>query len=130
MLTSKFTLTYLSLDLIKQKVYYLLMDIFFALSIPTRRNIIEILANKGQLSVADISKRFSITPAAISQHLKVLKEAKIVLMKKKAQQRLYKINPNSMIELETWAKKMRGNWEVRFSALDKLLETEKQKLKH
>ena len=69
------------------------MDIFFALAEPTRRTIVEMLARNGPLSVTDISARFPISSPAISQHLKVLREAQVVLVEKRAQQRIYLLNP-------------------------------------
>jgi DNA-binding transcriptional ArsR family regulator len=46
------------------------MDVFEALAAPTRRQIIEMLASKGELSATDIYRRFDASPPAISQHLK------------------------------------------------------------
>ncbi len=103
------------------------MDVFNALADPTRRNIIEMLASRGQLSASDISDKFKTSPPAISQHLKVLREAKLIDMEKRAQQRIYQINPEAMTQLEEWAKKMASEWQARFSALDKVLELEKKK---
>ena len=51
------------------------MDVFSALAEPNRRRIMEMLASKGQLSASDISQRFAVSPPAISQHLKVLRDA-------------------------------------------------------
>jgi DNA-binding transcriptional ArsR family regulator len=104
------------------------MDIFTALSDPTRRNIIELLAMKGELSSTDISDKFRISAPAISQHLKVLKEANLVQMEKRAQQRIYQINPKAITELEKWVKNLTKLWEDRFSRLDEILEIEKKKL--
>jgi DNA-binding transcriptional ArsR family regulator len=104
------------------------MDIFIALAEPTRRNIIEILAINGQMSAKQIYNKFPVSASAISQHLKVLKEAKLVIMQKLAQKRLYQINTEKIIELEDWAKKMKELWNQRFDALEKLLEEEKKKL--
>ena len=103
-------------------------DTFSALADPTRRSIIQLLANSGQLSATDISDNFSVTPPAISQHLKVLREAELVVAQKSGQQRLYQINPNAMQELEEWCKKTRECWVQRFDALDSLLNVEKSKL--
>jgi DNA-binding transcriptional ArsR family regulator len=105
------------------------MDIFSALAEPRRRSIIELLATSGQLSATDISNKFKVTPPAISQHLKVLREANLVKMEKRAQKRLYKINPDKMHELEEWLKKLTKLWDERFLALDKILEREKKKFK-
>lgn len=103
------------------------MDIFQALSDKSRRNIIELLAKKGQLTSTDISNQFHISAPAISQHLKVLKEANLVQMEKRAQQRLYKINPSAMEEIQKWIKKLTELWDDRFLALDKILEQQKKK---
>jgi len=82
------------------------MDMFYALAEPNRRNIIEILARQGELSASSIADRFHITPAAVSQHLKVLREAKLIRMEKRAQRRIYTLNPNAIKELERWAVQM------------------------
>ena len=50
-------------------------------------------------------------------------------MEKRKQQRIYQINPQAMAEVEGWARKMTERWQARYSALDEILETEKQKLK-
>ena len=104
------------------------MDKFSALADPTRRLILEMLARNGQLSATEISDNFQITPSAISQHLKVLREANLVRMEKQAQQRLYQINPQAVVELEQWTKKLTQLWNERFEALDQLLEAEKKKI--
>lgn len=101
------------------------MDIFNALAEPTRRNIIEMLATSGQLSASDISDKFKVSSSAISQHLKVLREANLVQMEKRAQQRLYQINPSVINEFEEWAKKMTKLWNQRFDRLDRVLQVEK-----
>lgn len=103
------------------------MDLFSALSDPTRRKIIETLARNGQLPATEISVQFSISPQAISQHLKVLRTANLVRVEKRAQQRIYRINPEAMLELEEWARQLRQLWSQRFDALDQLIEEEKRK---
>lgn len=85
------------------------------------------LASKGELSATDICENFDVSPPAISQHLKVLREAKLVQVKKQAQQRIYQINPDAMLELEGWAKQMTELWNRRFDALDEVLMEEKRK---
>ena len=109
-------------------VYNIAMDMFVALSDPTRRTILEVLASRGELSATDIYEQFSVSPQAISQHLKVLREAKLVVMVKRAQKHLYRLNPQTLSQFETWVQQTRRRWEERFEALDKVLEAEKQKL--
>jgi DNA-binding transcriptional ArsR family regulator len=87
----------------------------------------EILARSGQLPASDIYEQFEMTPQAVSQHLKVLREAKLVRVEKQAQQRIYRINPEAMLELEEWARQLRRLWNDRFDAFEKVLEEEKRK---
>ncbi len=103
-------------------------QLFYALAEPTRRNIIELLASNGELSATDICDNFAVSPPAISQHLKVLREANFVRVEKRAQQRIYHINPDAMSEIEGWVQKMTKRYNARFDALDKILEAEKKKL--
>src|SRR5579859_6828086 len=109
-------------------IYYMGMDMFAALSDPTRRAILEILASRGELPATGIYEHFSVSPQAISQHLKVLREAKLVVMEKRAQQHLYSLNPHALSQFEAWVRQTRQRWEERFDALDQVLEAEKQKL--
>ena len=87
----------------------------------------ELLASSGQLTATEISGKFEMTPPAISQHLKILREANLVQMEKHAQQRIYRINPDAMLELEGWAKQLTDLWSQRLDALDELLQAEKKK---
>jgi DNA-binding transcriptional ArsR family regulator len=103
------------------------MDMFVALADPTRRNILELLASSGELPATAIYQNFSMSPPAVSQHLKVLRETHLVEMEKHAQQHVYRLNPETLSEFETWVKRMQQRWEERFSALDIVLEREKKK---
>ena len=109
----------LSIDLIKLLVYNRVMDIFTALVEPTIRTIVEMLARSGPLSATEISEQFPVSPPAISQHLKVLREANVVHREKRAQQRLYRLNPDALFELEGWARYMTHLWNQRFDALER-----------
>jgi DNA-binding transcriptional ArsR family regulator len=104
------------------------MDIFSALADSTRRSILAMLARNGPLSATEISAHFPVSPPAISQHLKVLKEAKLVQMEKRAQQRMYQINPDALFEPETWSKHITQLWNQRFDALERVLEGEKKNI--
>jgi DNA-binding transcriptional ArsR family regulator len=103
------------------------MDMFVALADPTRRNILELLANTGELSATAIYEHFPVSPQAVSQHLKVLREAHLVEMEKRAQKRLYRLNPQTLSQFEAWVQQMQRRWEERFAALDTVLESEKKK---
>jgi DNA-binding transcriptional ArsR family regulator len=101
------------------------MDKFTAISEPTRRGILEILAREGKLSATEIGTRFPISAPAISQHLKILREAGLVRVERSAQKRLYEIEPGAVDEVGDWAARMVGLWNERFDAIDALLTTQK-----
>lgn len=103
-----------SLDLIKKMLYNYYMDMFVALADPTRRNILELLAGRGELPATAIYEQFAVSPQAISQHLKVLREAKLVEMEKRAQKHLYRLNPETLSQFETWVQQTRQRWEESF----------------
>ncbi|HSE39652.1 MAG TPA: metalloregulator ArsR/SmtB family transcription factor [Acidobacteriota bacterium] len=123
---------YFSIDLIKYELYNsFIMDRFIALSEPTRRNILEFLANKGEVSATEIynfiNAKSPLTPPAISQHLKILREAKLLDVEKRAQQRIYRVNPVGLDEFKQWIEKLTESYEERFQRLDRILEKEKKK---
>ena len=97
------------------------MNAFAALADNTRREIVLLLAEKGEMSATEISDRFSITAPAVSQHLKVLREAKVIHMKKQAQKRLYSIEESGINEIGEWLTDLKKLWNKRFDALDEYL---------
>lgn len=96
--------------------------LFYALSEPTRRDIFEMLAREGELSASEISGRFKVSAPAISQHLKVLRDAELVSVEKRAQKRIYTINPHQLKILEEWVDHMKALWSERFNKLDEVLQ--------
>jgi len=97
------------------------MDTYSALADPNRRKIIELIAQEGGLSATRISDNFKISAPAISQHLKILREAKLVDMEKRAQSRIYTINTLSLREIENWIGKINEMWNKKFDRLDRVL---------
>ena len=79
---------------------------FAALADPTRRRILEMLAAR-ELPAGDIARRFDMTPPAVSQHLKLLREAGLVHVRRDAQRRIYALNPHGLAELDAWMAKFR-----------------------
>ncbi|MEO5646426.1 MAG: metalloregulator ArsR/SmtB family transcription factor [Candidatus Paceibacterota bacterium] len=105
------------------------MDKFYAIADPTRRTIVEILAKKGRLSATAISDKFTMSMPAISQHLKVLREAKLVRVEKDGQHRIYHLNIDTMNDIEKWSQQMSHLWMQQFDKLDALLKVGKNKQK-
>ena len=96
------------------------MDTFTALADPTRRHIIETLA-AGEASFGELAERFEMSRPAVSQHLKVLRDAGIVASRADAQRRIYSLNDGSLDELETWLGTVRDYWSRRLDQLEPLL---------
>ena len=101
-----------------------LMDAFHALAEPRRRKVVEILARRGRLSATQISDEFDVTPQAISQHLRVLREAHVLHMERRAQRRLYSLNPRSMDQIQVWVGEMEKLWSRRLDRLGDALKEE------
>ncbi|MBN8709192.1 MAG: transcriptional regulator [Verrucomicrobia bacterium 61-8] len=91
-----------------------------ALGDPTRRQIVEMLALR-ELTAGEIVKAFSLTAPAISQHLKVLREARLVKVRAEGQKRIQSLDPEGLAEIEAWTKRMRTFWEGRLDALEQEL---------
>lgn len=102
-------------------------QLFRALADPTRRKIVQILSNEGKQSATKIYDRFDVSQPAISQHLNVLREARIVTVEKKAKYRVYSVNQEAILEIENWTASVKRMWEERFRALDEILKSQKQK---
>jgi DNA-binding transcriptional ArsR family regulator len=100
------------------------MDTFSVLAEPRRRRVVEILVHRGQLSASQICDEFDVTPQAISQHLRLLREANVIRMEKRAQRRLYAFNPQSMNQIQGWAAEMTRTWNRRLDRLDRALKEE------
>jgi len=88
-----------------------------ALADPTRQQIVKMLAS-GALSSGDIARRFDMTPPAVSQHLKTLREAKLVKVRAEAQKRFYELDPEGVGEVADWVNDLRKFWSGKLDALE------------
>lgn len=120
------TLRYFSIALIIFTSYHIPMDIFAALANPPRRKIVELLASRGKLPATAIFLAFKTSPSAVSQHLKVLRDAGIVHVEKNGQRRIYRLNMGTVREVEFWTKKITWLWNKRLGALEEMLKIEKE----
>ncbi len=97
------------------------MDIFAALSDPTRRAIVEFLA-QGERSAGAITGAFDLSAPAISQHLKALKQAELVRVRVDGQRRIYRLDPRGLEALDGWLERTRRFWDVRLDDLERELK--------
>jgi DNA-binding transcriptional ArsR family regulator len=96
------------------------MDTFIALADPTRRRIIESLA-LNETSFGDLADQFEMSRPAVSQHLKVLREAGIVTARADAQRRIYSLSDEALDEIDEWLGKVQKFWTQRLDKLEQLL---------
>ncbi len=78
-----------------------------ALSDPTRRQLFELL-REGPRSVNELAAAVPVSQPAVSQHLKLLKEARLVRMRKQGNQRIYSLDPQGLAELRAYVEEL---WE-------------------
>jgi DNA-binding transcriptional ArsR family regulator len=102
------------------------VDTLSAIAEPNRRKIIQLLAQRGNLTAGEIATHFQSSAPAISQHLKVLKETKAVLVTRQAQKRIYSLNPEPLQELSGWLFDLTNRWEQRLNKLDSMLSKERR----
>jgi DNA-binding transcriptional ArsR family regulator len=93
------------------------MQALAALADPTRQRIVQMLAD-GALSSGDIASRFEMSAPAVSQHLKTLREAKLVKVRAEAQRRIYELNEEGVGELADWVNDLRKFWATKLDALE------------
>lgn len=72
-----------------------------ALADPTRREVFERL-RAGEASVGELSRGLPVTRPAVSQHLRVLKEAGLVTDRAEGTRRVYRIDPHGLAAIRTW----------------------------
>ena len=101
-------------------------DIFQAVADPTRRAIIALIAVQAMTPNA-IAEHFDTTRQAISRHLKILTECELIKQEPQGREIYYQLEINRMKEIDKWLEQFRKIWEDRFSQLDNLLLTIKNK---
>ena len=102
------------------------MDTFVAIADPTRRSIVMSLAD-GERAFGELADQFEMSRPAVSQHLKVLRDAGIVSVRPDAQRRIYSLNTTALDEVDDWLRKGREFWAPRLDKLEQLLnETDAQ----
>ncbi len=81
---------------------------FQAIAEPSRRRILEILADADELSSGEIASHFRQTPAAVSQHLGVLEQARLVAIRRDGTRRLYRLRKEGFEELRAYLERFWG----------------------
>ena len=100
-----------------------------ALAEPNRMRIVEMLREK-PCSVGEIGERLKMRQPQVSKHLRVLSEAGLVKVHPAAQQRIYQLQAQPFLELDSWLETFRRIWDRRLDNLEGYLQALKEKPKH
>jgi DNA-binding transcriptional ArsR family regulator len=99
-------------------------DLFQCLADPTRRRILDLLAERGTLTVSQLAAEFpDLVVSGISKHLMVLRAAGLVTATRQGRQRLYRINADALADaLAPWLAKYEPYWSAALQRLRDLAE--------
>lgn len=74
---------------------------------------------RGPLTAGEIARRFTISPSAVSQHLRVLREARLARVEAAGQQRIYELDADGLAEIEEWLDGIGPAWYKRLEAIER-----------
>jgi DNA-binding transcriptional ArsR family regulator len=103
--------------------YASVSPVFRALADPTRRAVVERLAN-GPATASDLARPFAMALPSFAQHLGVLEDCGLVRSKKQGRVRTYRLTPAPLDAATDWMAAQRSLWERRLDQLDALLSKE------
>ena len=92
-----------------------------AIAEPTRRRILDAVRD-GERSVGELVDVVAMGQPGVSRHLKVLRDAGLVEVRRDAQRRLYRLRPDPLMELDAWLEPYRATWADRLDSLEQHLE--------
>ena len=96
--------------------------LFRTLADPTRRAIFERLCREGEQTVGALTARSGVSQPAVSKHLGILKEARLVRDSQEGRQTHYSAQLGALAPLIDWTSQMTGFWQRRFDDLEDLLK--------
>jgi DNA-binding transcriptional ArsR family regulator len=96
-------------------------DVFTAIADPTRRRLVDLLGTADR-NVSELAGHFAVSIAAISQHLRILRDVGLVVVEQAGRQRIYRLQPGALRDVHDWVAVYRRFWDERFDALEKHLK--------
>jgi DNA-binding transcriptional ArsR family regulator len=76
--------------------------VFAALASPARRQLLGLLLDRGPLPVQELASHFAMRRPSVSEHLKVLKDAGLVIDRREGNRRIYQLNPDGVGALRSY----------------------------
>lgn len=101
-------------------------DVFQAISDPTRRAIIGLIAVQAMTPNA-LAEHFDISRQGVSNHIKILTECELVKQEQQGREIYYKLEVKKLKEVDKWLEQYRAIWETKFNQLDEVLSALKKK---
>lgn len=102
-----------------------MLDVFAALANPVRREIL-LRLRQGPRGVSDLAQLFDIGRPAVSEHLQVLRKAKLIREEPRGRERHYHLDPRPLKQVEDWLDGFARYWRARLDAIENLLDQEKE----
>jgi DNA-binding transcriptional ArsR family regulator len=99
------------------------VDVFAALANPVRREIL-VQLQRGPRAVSDLAQNFDIGRPAVSEHLQVLRKARLVREQARGRERYYHLDPRPLEDVSAWLETFNRYWRQRMQALEALLSEE------
>lgn len=103
-------------------------DVFQAIADPTRREILDIVANKN-INLNAVAEHFNISRPAISKHIKILAECGLIVMRQEGRDRYCSANLAKLNEVSQWVDRYRVFWTGKLKSLEQHLEVQKKNAK-
>jgi DNA-binding transcriptional ArsR family regulator len=97
------------------------LEVLDVIAEPTRRRILDAVRDT-ECSVSELVERVGMHQPGVSRHLKVLRDAGLVDVRRDAQRRLYRLRAEPLMELDVWLEPYRAHWAGRLDALERHLE--------
>ncbi len=98
------------------------MSIYEVVAEPNRRQILDMLLERPHL-VGEFAEELGISQPGVSKHLRTLRKAGLVQVRRDAQRRWYELRPEPLREIDQWLASYRQTWSERYDRLDDYLQT-------
>jgi DNA-binding transcriptional ArsR family regulator len=101
-------------------------DVFQAIADPTRRTIIDMLAQK-RSTLSEVADNFDMSLPAISKHMKILAECGLVIIEQEGRERYCEAKLEKLAEVSNWVNTYQTFWNERLSSLKNFMEKKHKK---
>jgi DNA-binding transcriptional ArsR family regulator len=96
-------------------------SVFELLAEPNRRRILDLLRER-ERSAGELLDHLRLAQPTVSKHLKLLREAGLVSVRREAQRRIYRLRAAPLAEVDEWLAPYRARWRARLDALERHLD--------